>query len=166
MPDLSLNLNYDAMTPINEKAAVSISVDPDRPPGLRLTDYKPSARKAAEMAAREAAPVESQPHREGVIVEQNATFVPRKVMDKRLSKRKAEVLKIAKRIYAEKKPQRMEYQRALQIFRNMTKNEREEPANKNQRRALKIIERGDPMSKEKAIEMARKQLRQELAKRA
>lgn len=162
MPDLSPSLNYDAIPPVDEKAPIHISVDPDKPPGVRIVDFKPSPSKQREIDAYVARDKEPEPHRSDIVVEPNATFISREKMDERLESRRVKILEIARRIYKEKKSLILEWDRANNVHKNMTTNEKDNPSNKEQTRALKILDRGHPMTKKRAIELAKKQVHQEL----
>ena len=171
MPDLSVAhavaLDYEANAGamMDEKAAIVITVDPDKPPGARIKDFVPSPAKAkqiAETKARlEGLEPERQPHRHGVVLEPNGTFIHYTEMDKVKKKRNARMLEIAKKLYNERKAERVLYMQSLKLTQNSTTKEKEDP-NKKLNRALKIVKRGHPMTKKKALEIAQDQIVKEM----
>jgi len=169
MPDLDIAtavaVDYGASVPVDEKAPIRITVQDDgtntgtaKPPGLRLRDFKPSgakARKIAKMKAERGEPSPPpQPHRRGIVVERDGTFISNKEMQKRKSKRNERIKTLARKLYREKKTEIVEYMQSLDITARATKQEKLKPK-KRLRRALKIVKLGHPMTKADAMEQAR-----------
>ena len=166
MPDLTPNLDYNASAPMDQKSPVSVKVDPDKPPGVRVLDFVPSPRKLREMenAGPKSEP-ELGPHREGVVVDPSADFIPYEETVKRQEAQKKRIVEVAKRIYGEKRALILEFDRARKVVKNMTKGERENPKTREQKRALKIVARGHPMPKKRAIELAKRRIHAEIRQR-
>lgn len=180
MPDLdiptALAIDYGASVEMNEKAPISIQVQDDgtntgtaKPPGLRLRDFKPSPEKALKIARSKAARGEPtpalQPHRRGIIIERDGTYISGKEMRKRKAKRNERIKTLARKLYGERKTEIIEYIKSLEITAAATKREKRKPK-KGMRRALKIVKLGHPMTKQGAMDAARdiieKKLRQHM----
>ena len=175
MPDIvndvagALSLDYGQSVMSEEfaaKAPISVKVAVDekgnaKAPGVRLRDFVPSAAKQAEMDGMPAPEPKKEPHRRGIVIERNGTFISGAEMRKRKAARIGRVKEIAKKLYGEKKSEIIEYGNSLKLTAKATKEEIENP-NKKLRRALKIVKLGHPMTKSAAMEKAREMLHKQL----
>jgi len=179
MPELdmaqSLALDYMSTVPMDEKAPISIEVQDDgsntgsaRPPGRRLQDFVPSDSKLRSMdeyrAGRGEPVTAREPHRRGIIVERNGTYISGEDMRERIAARDTQIVDLAKKFYREKKSEIVEYMKALEVTQNATKPEKLEP-NKAMRRALKVVKLGHPMTKADAMAKAREVVENQLRRK-
>jgi len=177
MPDLetdiasAVSLDYNASVDMNDRAPISITVQDDgsgtgtaKPPGVRLRDYIPGSARAAKIAGRPPRVLESQPHRRGIILERDGTYISGSEMRKRKDKRHGRMVELAKKLYREKKVEIVEYLASLNATQRATAEEKVEPK-KKMRRALKIVKLGHPMTKKMAMDKAREMIEKQLRKK-
>lgn len=160
-----LALDYDASVPMDTRAPFSVSVDPNKPPGIRQSDYKPSPAKAAKMAAQiKHAQSEGKdrpsPHDTQVMVMADAEmdYITPAVSEQRLKVSKARTKSVAKELWEKQKRKRNDYVAAKALVASATEEDLFEPS-VELRRAQKILDRTKPLSKKACMAEARSRIR-------
>lgn len=139
-----------------------------KPPGRQLQDFIPGPHKLKliqyHKEKRGEVVEQSRPHRRGVIVQHDATFIPEKEANKRRALRHERIVTLAKKFYNEKKSAIIEYRKSMDMTKRATKVEKLDPT-KPLKRALKIVKLGNPMTKSDAMDRAREIIEKELSYR-
>lgn len=143
-------LNYEAEVPINIKAPFSVNADPNKPPGDRFVDYKPSAKSVAQVKQDER--VKRGNYARAPVSRYEQDYIsPEDAVAKRKSE-KHEIMLLAKQIYEDDKSRRVTWKAAEELVEKGLPED--DPAFV---RAKKVLQKGRPLTKEEAIEKAAKQ---------
>lgn len=142
---MPVNLNYDASVPIT-KAPFSVQVDPKSPPGdRRYKDFIPKNPSAPRPA------VVAKDTMRKPVTRYDVDYIPPQDAAVKRQNEKASILQLAKQMYADEASKRKTYIAAQKIV------EDKKADLKDKERALKVLSRSKPMTKEEALQKATEQ---------
>ena len=157
MPDLNLNAHVpvsgeplvsEGLPSAIPRAPFSVEVGAGEPLGDNFTDYVPGdGEQRATEAPTNIVDVSS------LVVEQGVDWRSGKDSQKVTKDRKAKVTELAKSIYSSSKTAVSRYEQACKIVNTASEEDLLDP-DKRLLKAQKIMDRGRPMTKKKAVELA------------
>lgn len=153
-------LNYDASVPGiddgGKSAPFVVKVDPNKPPGLRFKDFVPKEAQApptkpTDVIARKQAQQYRRP-----VARYGDDYISGNDSAARRKNEKSKIMELAKEIYAANAKHRKVFQQAEKMVSSASKSDLQNPDAELQR-ALKIVKRHKPMTKEDAVSQATQQ---------
>lgn len=147
-------MNYDPKMPgleVEEAAPFNIEAD-DLPSASEVLDYIPPDGRVNRKTVVPDEPL-SPTHKANPAPSEE--YVPASTIAEREKRRKKEIVELAKKMYDEGKAARREYRNAAQIVADATEAQKKDPT-PDLIRAMKIVESGDPMTKERVLAEAQR----------
>lgn len=151
MGERGVSLDYNASVPMEVKSTISVgplaplSVAKDR-------DFIPSKEKLADMAGNPIKPVRSLSMTD--VVQDGADFQTSQATAEHAARRKELIKKLAQELWDSQAVYRKEYAKAKEVVEALTATQLEDP-DKEQRKALAIVAKRPPLTKEEAVAKAK-----------
>lgn len=148
-----VDLNYEASVPIEERAPFVVNVSSPNPPGDKFQDYVPK-NQVNKTKPNEA--VQLKDSMTPPMHYHSEDFVSNSDVKKTQEKDKSNIQAIAKKIFTDRRNRKEDYLAALKVLKNRTKQELEFPS-EEVARALRVVKKSKPLTKEEAIKRATEQ---------
>lgn len=158
MPDLEIAIDAEVPMATEKAAPFSVTIDPNKPPGTFFRDYKPGKNKIAQLEA--AGVLTKRKVKNDIpvgrpIVEAGVDYRSAKDTMKVNDRRKKRIMELAKRYFVEETTFRDKWKVAKRIKTAATDKQLANPGN-DLTKALRIMKRTAPLSKQQCIDKAAK----------